>query len=233
MPPDGKAQNARRGAHRAFALALFLVAQPWMKTFPIDTRELVTDGESTFFVLKPGYQATYEGTEDGRPAKLVITVLAETLTIGGVDTRVVEEREWRAGELIEVSRNFFARHPQTGDVYYFGEDVDIYKNGRVAGHEGGWHHGSKGAHFGLMMPGSPAVGMRFYQELAPGVAMDRAEIVSVSTTLATPAGTFARCVRTKESTPLEPGTEYKIYAPGVGLVQDSTLKLVSRTMTPR
>jgi hypothetical protein len=160
-------------------------------------------------------------------------VLGETVNIGGVDTRVVEEREWRGGELIEVSRNFLAIHPKTGDVYYFGEDVDMYRKGRVVSHEGAWRHGRHDARFGLMMPGLPSVGMRFYQELAPGVAMDRVEIVSLSDTLTTPAGTFARCLRTKESTPLERGSEYKIYAPGVGLVQDSTLKLVSRTTTPR
>jgi hypothetical protein len=208
-------------------------AQPWQHTFPVETKELATEGENPYFVLKPGYQATYEGKEDGKAAKLVITVLGETVNIGGVDTRVVEEREWRGGELIEVSRNFLAIHPKTGDVYYFGEDVDMYRKGRVVSHEGAWRHGRHDARFGLMMPGLPSVGMRFYQELAPGVAMDRVEIVSLSDTLTTPAGTFARCLRTKESTPLERGSEYKIYAPGVGLVQDSTLKLVSRTTTPR
>ena len=218
-----------------FLLVLMLVAniQGWQETFAVDTKELATEGASTYFVLKPGYQATYEGKEGGKPARLVITVLPEVETVGGVQTRVVEEREWHGGELIEVSRNFFAIHPKTGDVYYFGEDVDMYKNGRVVSHEGAWRHGSNGARFGLMMPGSPAVGMRFYQELAPGVAMDRAEIVSVSDRLTTPAGAFDRCLRTKESTPLERGAESKIYAPDVGLVQDSTLKLVSRTMTPR
>lgn len=233
VPPPRKAQNGRRQAHRAFALALFFAAQPWTQTFPVDTKELVTEGESPYFVLKPGAQATFEGKEDGKAAKLVITVLPETVTVGGVATRVVEEREWQGGQLVEVSRNFFAMHPKTGDTYYFGEDVDTYKNGRVVSHEGAWRHGSNNAHFGLMMPGAPTVGMRFYQELAPRVAMDRAEIVGMNETLATPAGTFTKCLKIRESTPLEPGSEYKIYAPGVGLVQDSTLKLVSRTTIAR
>jgi hypothetical protein len=233
LPPDRKAQNGRRQAHRAFALALLVAAQPWSQTFPVDTKELVTEGESTYFILKPGYQSTFEGKEDGEAAKLVITVLPETVTVGSIATRVVEEREWQGGQLVEVSRNFFAMHPKTGDAYYFGEDVDMYRNGRVVSHEGAWRHGSNHAHFGLMMPGAPTVGMRFYQELAPRVAMDRAEIVGMNETLTTPAGTFTKCLKTRESTPLEPGSEYKIYAPGVGLVQDSTLKLVSRTTTAR
>jgi hypothetical protein len=82
----------------------------------------------------------------------------------------------------------------------------------------------------MMLPGTPSVGMRYYQEQAPGAAMDRAEVVSVSETLIAPAGTFSKCLRTEETTPLEPKTkEDKVYAPGVGLVKDGALELVSWT----
>jgi hypothetical protein len=208
-----------------FALTL---AQPWMQTFDVDTKDLLTTGESRYFVLKPGHQLTFEGRESGKAGKLIVTVLNDTVNIGGVETRVVEEREWKDGELVEVSRNYFAIHPKTGDIYYFGEDVDLYKKGKVVGHEGAWRHGSNGAHFGLMMPGAPRVGMRFYNELAKGIAMDRAEIVSVTDTAKTLAGAFEGCLRTKETTPLEPfAHEYKVYAPGVGLIRDGDLELVS------
>ena len=208
-----------------FALAL---AQSWTQTFDVDTKDLVTTGESRYFVLKPGHQLTFEGRESGKPGQLIVTVLNETMTVGGVETRVVEERESKGGELVEVSRNYFAMHPRTGDIYYFGEDVDMYKKGKVVGHEGGWRHGSNGAHFGLMMPGAPTVGMRFYQELAKGIAMDRAEVVSISDTAKTPAGAFEGCLRTKETTPLEPfAHEYKVYAPDIGLIRDGDLELVS------
>src|SRR6185503_7351194 len=98
----------------------------------------------------------------------------------GVETRIIEERETNDGQLIEVSRNYFAISKRTGNVYYFGEDVDIYKNGKVASHEGAWLSGVNGARFGLMMAAVPLVGSRYYQEVAPQVAMDRAEIVSVT-----------------------------------------------------
>jgi hypothetical protein len=205
-------------------LVLTCLAQGWLQSFPVKTSELATQGENPYFILKPGYEATFEG----KGSKLVITVLNETLTVGGVDTRIVEEREWKGGQLIEVSRNYFAIHPPTGDVYYFGEDVDNYKNGKVVNHEGSWQHGTKGATFGLMMPGKPSVGMKFYQEQAKGVAMDRAEIVSLTDTLTTPAGTFEHCLKSKETTPLERlASEFKIYAPGVGLVKDGDLALVT------
>jgi hypothetical protein len=61
--------------------------------------------------------------------------------------------------------------------------------------------------------------------------MDRAQIVSVSERVTTPAGTFEKCLKTEETTPLEPGDkEYKLYAPGVGLVRDGPLALVSRSL---
>ena len=75
------------------------------------------------------------------------------------------------------------------------------------------------------MPGTPAVGARYYQELAPKVAMDRAEVVSVSETLATPAGNFNNCLKTRETSALEGGREYKLYAAGFGLIQEADLKL--------
>jgi hypothetical protein len=205
------------------ALAV-LFAQSWQTAFPVEVKTLATEGESAYFVLKPGFQATFQGGG----GKLVITVLDKIETVGGVATRVVEEREWKGADLVEVSRNYFALDPKSGDVYYFGEDVDAYKKGKVANRDGSWRHGTNGATFGLMMPGKPAVGMKFYQEQANGVALDRAEIVSVTEKLTTPAGAFERCVKTRETTPLEKfAREYKLYAPGVGLVQDGDMVLVA------
>ncbi len=139
-------------------------AQSWVKTFTIEGQQLATVGESTYAVLKPGYQLTLENQDRER---LVVTVLNETLNVGGVETRVVEERETKGDRLIEVSRNYFAISPVTGDVYYFGEDVDNYGGGRVQNHDGSWHHGANGATFGLLIPGKPAKGQRYYQEIAP------------------------------------------------------------------
>jgi hypothetical protein len=194
-----------------------------------DKTHFVNQGDNPYFILQPGYRLTLKGTESGRNVQLIVTVLDETHVVDGVATRVVEERESQNGELVEVSRNYFAFDPATKDVYYFGEDVDVYKRGKVVNHEGSWLAGVNGARFGLMMPGTPAVGQKHFQEQAEGVAMDHAEIVSLTERLATPAGTFERCLKTKETTPLEKGAvEYKLYAPGVGLIKDGGLVLVSR-----
>lgn len=195
----------------------------WTAEFGIQEGELSATGRNPYFILEPGYQLVFEGGKE----RLMITVLDETKTVAGVETRVVEERETKDGKLVEVSRNFFAISKRTNSVFYFGEEVDIFKDGKVVGREGAWLAGEKGARFGLMMPGQVLLKARYYQEIAPKVAMDRAEIVSMSATVKAPAGEFKNCLKVEETTPLEPGTkEYKYYAPGIGLVQDGSLKLV-------
>lgn len=201
----------------------------WQQSFPISPADLATVGENPYLILKPGYRLTLEGRESGKLVRLVVSVLDETRTIGGIEARVVEERETEDGVVVEVSRNYMAIHNRTHDVYYLGEDVDVYKGGKVVNHDGAWLHGTGAATLGLMMPGAPAVGQRYYQEVAPKVAMDRAEIVSVSERVTTPAGAFENCLKTEESTPLEPGRETKLHAPGIGLVRDGSLVLVSYT----
>ena len=215
----------------ASSLAPASVEQPapgdWQRTFNIGAGDVATAGESPYFILKPGSQLTLEGKEDGKTVRLVVTVLDETKIVGGIEARVVEERESEDGALVEVSRNFMAIHKTTRDVYYLGEEVDIYKNGKVARHEGAWESGKNGARFGLMVPGHAEVGARFYQEIAPGVAMDRARIVAIDASIRTPAGEFKGCLEFVETTPLEPlARDTKIYAPGIGLVKDGSLLLV-------
>lgn len=195
----------------------------WRDTFAVPPSRLQSSGVSTFANLTPGAVRTYKDDE----VTLTITVLNDTRVIDGVTTRIVEEREERGGAPLEISRNFFAIDPSNGDLYYFGEEVDIYKNGTLAGHEGAWISGKDGARFGLGLPGTPRIGDRYYQEVAPKIAMDRAEIVSLDETVVTPAGTFNRCVKVKETTPLEKDVSYKWYAPGVGLVRDGDAVLTS------
>ncbi|HVP13229.1 MAG TPA: PepSY domain-containing protein [Phycisphaerae bacterium] len=194
----------------------------WRKDFKVDKANWVDQGRNPYFILEPGHRCQYKhGAE-----LLTITVLDETKVVDGVTTRVVEEREEKNGKPTEISRNYFAIDKSTNDIYYFGEDVDIYKGGKVVGHEGAWMSGVNGAQFGLMMPAQPKVGDKFYQEIAPKVAMDRAEIVSLDEKLDMPAGRFEKCLHVKETTPLESGVSHKWYVAGVGLVKDDEFVLV-------
>jgi hypothetical protein len=213
----------------AFTAHVALVAQgrtEYRTTFPVDKARLSSTGRGRYFVLEPGIRLHLQHGQD----TLIISVLNDTRVVDGVTTRVVEERETAGGQLTEVSRNFFAIDPATGDAYYFGEDVDEYKNGKVTGHSGSWLSGVNGARFGLMVPGSPKVGDRYYQEQASNVAMDRAEVVSVTAELKVPSGTYRDCLRTRESSAIESGSEDKWYAPGVGLIKDAEFVLAKIEM---
>jgi hypothetical protein len=200
-------------------------------------------GQTRYFPLIPGYRVVLEGEEedDGETVevRVQITVLRSTrrieIPLGGgesvtVNARVVEEREWVDDELVEVSRNWFARCVETNDLFYFGEIVDNYEDGEVVDHGGSWIAGQDGALPGILMPGRFLLGSRYYQEWAPGVALDRGENVAMGLTVETEAGTFHDCVEVLDSDALHPESEGdpKVYCPNVGLVQDEDLVLVER-----
>ena len=208
-------------------------ARAYQDAFDVEHRDLASTGKNKYFILVPGYQLVLAGKEKEHTVRLEINVLDETKKIGNIETRVVEERETVDGELIEVSRNFFAICQQTSSIFYFGEEVDIYRDGKVVGHEGAWIDGKGNARAGMMMPGEAVLGAAFYQEVAPGVAMDRAEIVDVDAALETPAGAFTDCLRLREENPLDGDKEVKTHAPGIGLIQDEGLLLQTYGVVPK
>jgi len=211
--------------------------------FPLKSCQFSPWGGNAFFMLKPGrqlYLSNVRCVQAGECEELEevwITVTNQirkiNLSIDGrrqqVWTRTVEERETEDGELKEVSRNYFADCLNTHDVYYFGEEVDDYEDGVIVGHGGAWLAGKHGAMPGIIMPDQAfLLGARYFQEIAPGVAMDRAEHLAMNLEVEVPAGVFQNCVEVRETTPLNPDEESrKIYCPGVGLVIDADLELMA------
>ena len=183
-------------------------------------------GSNPYFILEPNYRQVLVTNESAAGAELTITVLNETREVNGTETRVVEERETENGELVEISRNFFAICDETNSVFYFGEEVDDYENGAIVGNGGAWLAGEGENKAGLIMPGTVLLGAKYYQEIAPNIAVDRAEIIETDGELVVPAGSFDDVLVVAESNPLEPGVvELKYYASGVGLLQEEDLKL--------
>ena len=209
--------------------------------FPLEDCSFAPWGGNAFFRLRPGRQLYLSNQQCVAASdcheleELWITVLKDTRTVVLIDdgrkrrirTRVVEEMETVDGELVEISRNFFATCRPANDVYYFGEDVDIYEDGEIVSHEGQWLAGRNKAQPGLIMPDSGfLLGARYFQEIAPGLALDRAEHVAFDLEVQTPAGAFDDCIQVSETTPLEPGSEsIKFYCAHVGLVADDDLVL--------
>ena len=208
-------------------------ATAWKSSFELQSCNFESTGANSYFILEPGHKLILENDvgQGSEQLQLVITVQNETKIVNGTETRIVEERETEDGELVEISRNYFAVCRPSNDIYYFGEEVDNYEDGEIVNHEGAWLAGIDNARAGMIMPGKVEIGLKHYQEVAPGIAEDRAEIISLNDTLDTPAGEFANVLKTEETNPLKPEEkEFKYYAPGIGLIQDETLKLVNYTL---
>lgn len=186
------------------------------------------DVYNPYFRLKIGYRITLEGEEDGTEILVDITVQNEIEIVAGIETRVVTEEEYEDGEIVEISYNYFALHEETNDVIYFGEYSVEYEDGEPVGTSGSWRADDPGNLPGIIMPGDFIKGDKYYQEYAPDIAMDRAENIKHNKNVKTDLGKFKHCVITEESTPLEPDEfEYKIYAPGVGIIADEDLWITS------
>jgi hypothetical protein len=182
-----------------------------------------------YFPLRVCSRRVLEGVVDGVTETVQITVLDEIERVAGVKTRVVEELHTEDGEVVEISYNYFAQavggripdgatSPRHRTVCYFGEDVDIFEEDGTISHEGAWRAGVAGARPGIIMPGVVREDQAYLQEVAPGVAEDRAWHVELD---------HGRLV-VNEDTPLEPGViSRKVYRKGRGLVRDDELALVS------
>ena len=69
------------------------------------------------------------------------------------------------------------------------------------------------------MAADPVPGLEYRQEYYAGEAEDRAQVLSLNEQAEAPFGFFTGVLLTKDLVPLEPRvSEYKLYAPGVGLV---------------
>ena len=92
-------------------------------------------------------------------------------------------------------------------VWYFGENTMELIGGRPSTLAGSFSAGVDGAKPGIVMEGHPAIGDFYRQEFALGEAEDFAEVTGLSATVTVPAGRYTHCLRTRETTPLEPDLE--------------------------
>jgi len=111
--------------------------------------EFVSAITNPYFPLTPGktfhYRAvTNEGTETNR-----VYVTRDTKQVLGVTCVVLADSVWLDGVLIEATFDWYAQH-QDGTVWYFGEAVDNYENGKLKDHGGSWEAGVDGAKPGII-----------------------------------------------------------------------------------
>jgi hypothetical protein len=177
-----------------------------------------------------------EGNDKIRIERTAKPDIRKTYTINNqtVETLCVEDRELINGALVEVALDYFAQD-DNGTVFYLGEDVDEYKGGKIVGHSGTWHFGRDTQSPGVLFPAQPKVGDKFMSEDVSKEIHENDEIVALSETVTTPAGTYTNCIKLKEVL-ADGDIEYKYFAKGIGVVREvpegGDVLLTSHTGTP-
>ena len=122
------------------------------------------------------------------------------------------------GVPIEDTMDWFAQDAD-GNVWYLGEDTAEFEDGELTSRAGSFEAGVDGALPGIIMPADPEPGMAYRQEYYAGEAEDNGAVLALDQQAEVPAGHYDDAVLTADTIALEPDVlEYKLYAPGVGLV---------------
>jgi hypothetical protein len=196
------------------------------------------DIDNPYFPLVVGTKYTYEErsvdeeTGEVDVETVVVEVTNQTKTILGVVNRVLRDRVFVDGLLVEDTKDWHSQD-DSGNVWYFGEestDFEYDDEGNLISSttEASWEAGVDGAKPGIIMQARPRVGDGYYQEFYPGVALDQGKVLATKERATVPGGGFSNVVRTKDTTVLSPGgLEHKLYAPGLGLIQEFSIDLQS------
>ena len=175
--------------------------------------------DNPFYPFSPGTTLSYIEKSGGATSTNTIAVTHDTKVIMGVTCVVIHETAARNGRIAEDDYRWVAQH-RDGTVWCFGTAAKETSPGGRVSTEGSWEAGIDGAQPGILMPGQPQPGKPYRQEYLYNVAENKAQIIATNETVMVPAGTFAGCVKTKEWSMLEAGTEHKWYAKGVGVVKE-------------
>ena len=168
-----------------------------------------------YFPLTPGNLFTYRGKLKKQPVVDIVYVTHNTPTVDGVMTVEVRDRVYESGVLTEDTLDWYAQDDQ-GNVWYFGELATQLPAGT---HAGSWTAGVNGAQPGYIMEAAPQVGDAYCEENAPGVAQDAAQVLSLTAARSVPYGSFTNVLQTKDYSLIEPHSEHKFYARGVGMLE--------------
>lgn len=184
----------------------------------IDPDNFVSQVDNPYFTLKLGTKFIYENKTAESLERIEVVITHETKKVLSVITTVVWDRVWLDNQLVEDTKDWYAQDKE-GNVWYFGEEVANFEDGKLKDHKGAWEAGVDGALPGIIMPADPQVGHSYRQEYYIGVAEDMGEIAALSKKVTVPYGTFANCLQTRDWSAIDKSAnEYKYYCPDVGFV---------------
>ncbi len=188
--------------------------------------------DNPYFPAIRGTVYTYGLLEEGEAVERNdVFATFEDKRILGVNTHVVRDTAYEDGLLVEDTLDFYAQDKK-GNVWYFGEFVFNYRyddegNYLSTDSEGAWLANGVDAFPGYIMPTREvleSLGNGYFQEFAPGVAVDQADFVTFNATADLDIGLFKGVLQTLDTTALEPDVrEFKKYEPGVGFISAEVL----------
>jgi hypothetical protein len=186
----------------------------------LDPADFSINIDNPYWPMSPGSKWVYSETDTkGTKEKVVVEVTHKTKMIAnGIEARVIRDTVTENGVPVEITYDWYSQD-KAGNIWYLGEYVTNYKNGKVVGHGGSFEAGVDGAQPGIAMPANPEPGLSYRQEYYKGEAEDKAAIITVGEEqVQVPFGYFNKDVlMTRDLVPTEPKVqELKFYAPNVG-----------------
>jgi hypothetical protein len=162
-------------------------------------------------------QVIMGGHAEGKPFRTEVTLLPQTKPIewGGkmVDTAIIQYVAYLDGRIHEVALDWYGQ-ADDGSVWYFGEDVFNYEDGKVADTAGTWI-ASDETPAAMIMPAKPQVGNVYRPENAPEVVFEEVRVEKVDQTIPGPSGTISGAMEVSELH-MDGKREGKIFAPRYG-----------------
>lgn len=188
----------------------------------LDPADFTTRIDNPYLPLRVGSRWVYRETDTkGTRERVVVEVTNTTKRIAnGIMARVVRDTVSERGVPVEVTDDWYAQDDE-GNVWYLGEYVTNYEDGRAVDHAGSFEAGVDGAQPGIAMPTNPEPGMSYRQEYLEGEAEDEGAIVTIGEEqVEVPYGHFKDDVlMTRDLVPTEPRVqELKFYVRGIGPV---------------
>jgi hypothetical protein len=194
----------------------------------IDPEDFVDHIDNPYFPLEPGTDFVYEGKTSAGLVHNDFIVTHKTKKILGVTTTEIHDIVSTNGKVTEDTLDWFAQD-KDGNVWYFGENTEELIGGRPSTLSGTFTAGTNNDRPGIIMEAHPKIGDFYRQEFSLNNAEDYGSVASLTDTVKVRAGRFTHCLRSPESTPLEPSLhEVKWYAPGIGNVLTKDLETGER-----
>ncbi len=157
------------------------------------------------------------GQVGGKPFRVEVTLLPATREIAWLGRRIpVVQSQYLAfidGRIEEAAVDLYAQ-ADDGAVWYLGEEVYNYVDGKVEDREGTWLAGRDGPG-AMIMPAMPKVGDAFRTENICGLVFEEVTVKATNVIVPGPTGPVAGAVVVSELHQ-DALREDKIFAPGYG-----------------